>query len=187
MTISRCRDLSWRLSTQHNIVVQSSNGSVFVVHCQPSNTDNLDFQSLAPRGCRIFDSRLLNRKFLLQNTTFNCFLATVRRQLRNCHNKIPEYPCIAEYHVKNAGAQIAFRLDLCRVGTCFRRLQNTCLVGRSSDGGWDEGASLDLMPTTHMAVVVGDDHAHAHVGHTDTHKTHTRHTNTAINRDDNNR
>ena len=67
--------LSWFVmalvhTTQHNIVVQSSNESVFVVHCQPSNTDNLDFQSLAPRGCRIFDSRLLNRKFLLQNTDF---------------------------------------------------------------------------------------------------------------------
>ena len=36
---------------------------------------------------------------------------------------------------------------------------------------------------THMASVVGDDHPHIHVGHTD--NTHT-HTHTAINRDDNN-
>ena len=27
-----------------------------------------------------------------------------------------------------------------------------------------------------MASVVGDDHPHVHDGHTDTHKTHTRHT-----------
>ena len=64
----------------------------------------------------------------------------------------------------------------------FRRLQNTCLVAHSSDGGWDVCASLDLMPTRHMAVVVGDDHS---ASMSDT-PTHTRQTHTTINRDDDN-
>ena len=79
--------------------------------------------------------------------------------------------------MKTAGAQIAFRLDLHGVGTCFQRLQDTSVVGRSSNRGWDVCASLDHMPTRHTVAVVGADHPPIHVGHTHTHKTHI-HTHT---------